>query len=143
MDSISESEITVHKTRTLSFECQKLRQNIRHAVQNVRNSKTIRTIVICFVFCVALVFPLWPIISMENYRHIESWLFASHRIDWHDWDLIEQDGRRNGIGDRGIATYLAEYPESSKFMNLTYGYNSHLSETIALGRALPDLRPKQ
>lgn len=152
MDSISESEIVVHKTgtslsstlsHTLIFECQKLRRNFQHAIENVRKSHTIRAIVICYVLCVVLVFPLWPIIAMANYRHCESWLFPSHRIDWHDWDVIEQDGRRSGIGEQGIAAYLPEYPESSKFMNVTYGYNSYLSEAIALGRSLPDLRPKQ
>lgn len=148
MESIP--EITVHKSpsssltlnRALLFECQKLRQNFQHAIQSVWKSKTKRTLSICYGLVVLLIFPLSAII-MENYHHVESWLFPPARIDWHDWDLIEQDELRSGFGDQGIAAYLFEYPKSSKYMNETFGYNGFLSEKIALDRALPDLRPEQ
>lgn len=155
MDSISESKFTVYKSKaeslrislrhTLIFECQKLWQNFQCGTkQNVSKLKTKRTIRFGYVLCAVLVLPLWPIIFMANYRHFDCWLFASHRIDWHDWDLIDADSLRNGIGEQGIAAYLPEeYPEVSKHMNVTFGYNGYLSETIALDRALPDLRPKQ
>lgn len=128
--------------RALIFECQKLRQNFQHAIQTVWKSKTKRTFAICYGLFVVLIFPLSAIV-MENYRQFESWMFPFDRIDWHDWDLIEQDELRSGFGDQGVAAYLPEYPKSSKYMNDTFGYNGHLSEKIALDRALPDLRPQQ
>lgn len=147
MDSIS--KISVHKSsskqtlnRTLIFKGRKSRQNFQHAIQNVWKSKTKRTLIICYGLFVVLIFPFTAIIT-KNYRQFESWLFPSDRIDWHDWNLIDQDEPRNGIGDQGIAAYLPEYPESSKYMNDTFGYNGYLSEKIALDRALPDLRPEQ
>ena len=148
MDSIS--EITVHKSSSskvtlnqkLIFECQKLRQKFQYAIQNVWESKTKRTLAICYVLCVVLIFPLSAII-MENYRQYKSWFIPTDRIDWHDWDLIELDELRSDIGDQGVAVYLPDYPESSRFMNDTFGYNGYLSEKIALDRALPDLRPEQ
>lgn len=143
MDSISETSAQKSPlNRALIFECQKFRQKFQHASKNVWKSKTKRTFIICYGLVVVLIFPLSSII-MENYRQFESWLFPPHRIDWHDWNLIDQDELRYGIGDQGIATYLSEYPDASKYMNDTYGYNGYLSEKIALDRALPDLRPEQ
>lgn len=63
------------------------------------------------------------------------------RIDWHDWELIEADKQRTGIGEQGEDAYLSWYPESSKLINDTYGYNGYLSDKIALDRSLSDLRP--
>lgn len=128
--------------RALVFECQKLRQKFQHAMQTVWKSKAKRTLVICYGLLVVLIFPLSSI-TMENYSQFESWMFPPDRIDWHDWDLIEQDELRSGFGDQGVAAHLPEYPKSSKYMNESFGYNGYLSERIALDRALPDLRPKQ
>lgn len=149
MDSISQNTVpklppspTVTLNRALIFECQKLWQKFQHAIQTSWNWKTKRTLVACYGLFVVLIF-LLSTITMENYRQFESWMFPSDRIDWHDWDLIEQDELRSGFGDQGVAAYLPEYPKSSQYMNETFGYNGHLSEKIALDRALPDLRPRQ
>lgn len=141
--SVPNKPLKITLNHTLIFECRKLWQNFQHGMQKVLNSKTKRTLVFCNVLFVVLIFPLSAII-MENYRQqLESWWFTPDRIDWHDWDLIDQDELRDGIGEHGIAAHLPEYPESSKYMNDTYGYNGYLSEKIALDRALPDLRPEQ
>lgn len=154
MDSISQSTATAPESptppppptskatlnRALIFECQKLRQKFQHAIGSVWNSTTLP---ICYgLFAVLMLLPL-STITIERYSQFESWMFPSDRIDWHDWDLIEQDELRSGFGDQGVAAYLPEYPESSKYMNETFGYNGYLSEQIALDRALPDLRPQQ
>lgn len=65
------------------------------------------------------------------------------RFDWHDWDQIDDDALRAGIGEHGVPTYLQSYPPSSKELNDTHGLNGYLSDQIALNRALMDLRPKQ
>lgn len=148
MDSISEisvqkSSLRITLNDTYIFKYQKLRQEIRPAIQNVWKSKTKRTLLICYVLFAVLIYPKSTIIVIENYRQFESWLFPPDRIDWHDWSLIDRDELRDSIGDQGSAVYLSEYPESSKHMNETYGYNGFLSEKIALDRALPDLRPEQ
>lgn len=65
------------------------------------------------------------------------------RIDWHDWELIEQDERRTGLGEHGVAAYLDFYPPESKDINDTVGYNGYLSDRIALNRSIRDLRPTE
>lgn len=67
----------------------------------------------------------------------------SDKIDWHDWDYMEQQNYRVAIGEHGVATYLRIYPESSKLINDTYGYNGYLGDKIALNRTLKDLRPEE
>lgn len=67
----------------------------------------------------------------------------SNKIDWHDWELIKADKQRTGIGEHGEAAHLSTYPENSKNINETYGYNGYLSDRIALDRSLKDLRPIQ
>lgn len=65
------------------------------------------------------------------------------KMDWHDWDLIDDDKLRASIGEHGVPTYLQSYPSSSKEINDTHGFNGYLSDKIALKRALMDLRPKE
>lgn len=63
------------------------------------------------------------------------------KIDWHDWELIEQDKYRSGLGEQGEPAYLSFYPSYSKDINDTVGYNGYLSDKMALNRSLKDLRP--
>lgn len=63
------------------------------------------------------------------------------RIDWHDWNLIEAEKLRTGIGEHGEPAHLSFYPPDSKDINETVGYNGYLSDKIALDRSLKDLRP--
>lgn len=65
------------------------------------------------------------------------------KIDWHDWELIKEDEIRSAIGEHGDGAYLPMYPPSSKLINDTHGFNGHLSDKIALNRALKDLRPPE
>lgn len=68
---------------------------------------------------------------------------SSDKIDWHDWDLIEQDKLRDAVGEHGEPVTSWIYPRYSKIINDTHGYNGHLSDSIALNRALKDLRPSE
>lgn len=63
------------------------------------------------------------------------------KIDWHDWKLIDEDDRRTGIGEHGEPAYLSWYPDITKQINDTHGFNGYLSDKIALNRSLKDLRP--
>lgn len=63
------------------------------------------------------------------------------RIDWHDWELMEQDKHRKGLGEHGLAAYSNSYPPEYKDIIDTVGYNGYLSDKIALNRSLKDLRP--
>lgn len=63
------------------------------------------------------------------------------RVDWHDWQMIEKENLRTGIGEHGEPAYLSYYPPFSKDIIDTVGYNGYLSDKIALNRSLRDLRP--
>lgn len=65
------------------------------------------------------------------------------RIDWHDWELIEQDKLLTGLGEQGAPAYLSSYPPYSKDINDTFGYNGYLSDRISLTRSLKDVRPHE
>lgn len=78
------------------------------------------------------------IMFMKNNAHQD----AVEKIDWHDWKLIEADKLRTGLGEHGQGDSLSWYPESSKVINDTHGYNGYLSDKIALDRSLIDLRPR-
>lgn len=66
---------------------------------------------------------------------------SAGKIDWHDWKLIDEDDRRTGPGEHGEPAYLKWYPEISKQINDTHGFNGYLGDKIALNRSLKDLRP--
>lgn len=68
---------------------------------------------------------------------------AQHKIDWHDWNTIQKDEMRRGLGEHGEPAHLLSYPIESKEINDTFGYNGYLSEKISLNRSLNDLRPKE
>ena len=65
------------------------------------------------------------------------------KIDWHDWKLIDEDDHRTGLGEHGEAAYLSFYPDSTKQVNDTHGFNGYLSDRVALNRSLKDLRPAE
>lgn len=65
------------------------------------------------------------------------------KIDWHDWSLIDEDERRYGLGELGEPAYLPFYPNSTKEINDTHGFNGYLGDQIALNRSLKDLRPAE
>lgn len=65
----------------------------------------------------------------------------ANKIDWHDWNLIEEEKSRTGLGEHGEKAYLDFYPPHTKEINATFGYNGYLSDKIALNRSLKDLRP--
>lgn len=66
---------------------------------------------------------------------------SNGKIDWHDWKLIDEDDRRTGLGEHGESAYLHWYPDATKQINDTHGFNGYLGDKIALNRSLKDLRP--
>lgn len=68
---------------------------------------------------------------------------ADGKIDWHDWQLIDEDEHRTGLGEHGEAAHLPFYPDSTKEINDTHGFNGYLGDAIALNRSLKDLRPPE
>lgn len=68
---------------------------------------------------------------------------SDEKIDWHDWKLIEEEDRRTGLGEHGEPAYLPWYPDTTKQINDTHGFNGYLGDKIALNRSLKDLRPAE
>lgn len=67
----------------------------------------------------------------------------SSKIDWHNYEQIEQDSRRQGMGEQGKPVNLgSEYDEAKEELYKVNGFNALLSDKIALDRALPDIRHK-
>lgn len=94
-----------------------------------------------FVFALCFIALIYVKVSFK--LGIKTSLSRNHKIDWHDWDAIEKEEMRNGLGEHGQPAYLSTYPLESGDINDTFGYNGHLSDKIALDRSLNDLRPKQ
>ncbi|XP_053689956.1 N-acetylgalactosaminyltransferase 6-like [Sabethes cyaneus] len=65
------------------------------------------------------------------------------RIDWHDYQLIEQEKKRTGVGEHGISAHLEKKDEAMKDkLFKKNGFNAVLSDLISLNRSLPDIRHK-
>lgn len=66
---------------------------------------------------------------------------SNEKIDWHEYEHIEKDQLRIGIGEQGKPAHLTA-SESSVYDELfkVNGFNAALSDKIALDRALPDIR---
>lgn len=115
--------------KIVPLEFQKLPQKFFHLINNVLcyrpSKKSMFIIVLAFL-----------ILRYRGKKKI-----TSDRIDWHDWDFIEQEAVRDGIGEHGAKAFLDNYPNISELINMTQGYNGYLSDEIALNRALKDLRP--
>lgn len=106
--------------------------------------KTFDFATLIFLLSVTVIFFIFVITTLEKVISIsidEINEIVVDKIDWHDWKLIENDKKRIGLGEHGIAAYLTKYPYVSKRMNDTYGYNGFLSEKIPLNRSICDLRP--
>ncbi|XP_046394332.1 N-acetylgalactosaminyltransferase 6-like [Ischnura elegans] len=63
------------------------------------------------------------------------------KIDWHDYKLIEDESKRKGPGEQGVAFYLSPKDDEKKAeLYKVNGFNAYLSDKIALNRSLPDIR---
>lgn len=65
-------------------------------------------------------------------------------MDWHDYDFLEYEAGRKGLGERGVAAYTPVGTEKEVArQRAIYGYNAYLSDLIALNRSVADLRPPE
>ena len=63
------------------------------------------------------------------------------KIDWHDWEAVGSDLRRQGPGENGASIKLT--PEEEKKALSTYidhGFSAYVSDKIAIDRSVPDIR---
>lgn len=97
------------------------------------------------LLAIVLIILISIIVLVSNLVNIPNRLFVGepHKIDWHNWELIEAEKLRFGLGEHGEAAYLWYYPPSTRKINDTHGYNGYLSDRIALNRSLKDLRPNE
>ncbi|KAI7815551.1 N-acetylgalactosaminyltransferase [Rhyzopertha dominica] len=68
---------------------------------------------------------------------------GNEKIDWHDYEAMQRDSLRKGIGEQGKPAHLTA-ADSDKYEKLfkENGFNAALSDQIALDRAVPDIRHK-
>ena len=74
-----------------------------------------------------------PIVDKENK--------LGTKIDWHDWEAVGADLRRQGDGENGASVKLApdeEGKSSSSYIN--HGFSAYVSDKIAVDRSVPDIR---
>ncbi|XP_071846193.1 polypeptide N-acetylgalactosaminyltransferase 10-like isoform X2 [Apostichopus japonicus] len=63
------------------------------------------------------------------------------RIDWHDWDKINQYKMRQGPGEQGRKVELdAELKKTHREDVKANGFNERISNLVSLDRAVPDIR---
>ncbi|XP_041973228.1 N-acetylgalactosaminyltransferase 6-like [Aricia agestis] len=63
------------------------------------------------------------------------------KIDWHDYEQIAYERKREGIGEHGRPAHLPDKDSSlEKDLYAANGFNGALSDKIPLNRSLPDIR---
>ncbi|CAH2092376.1 unnamed protein product [Euphydryas editha] len=63
------------------------------------------------------------------------------KIDWHNYQQIEYERKRVGIGEHGLPAHLPEKDSViEKDLYAVNGFNGALSDKIPLNRSLPDIR---
>ncbi|XP_053951210.1 N-acetylgalactosaminyltransferase 4 [Anastrepha ludens] len=67
---------------------------------------------------------------------------VGEKKDWEDYELMESDAKRVGLGEQGVPAYITEehQKELEKSMSLENGFNALLSDLISVNRSLPDAR---
>lgn len=123
---------SVYRELLLSFNHQYHYSCLNLRIKILRTNKSFFIVLFSILFIISL---LWRIQLIGK-------VFHNKQIDWHDWELIEREkSQTNGLGEKGGAAYLLYYPNYTKAINDTHGYNGYLSDHIALNRSLRDLRP--
>ena len=82
----------------------------------------------------------------DNQIGIKKYPFATsyERKDWHDWDFIEYEKNRSGIGEQGEGYRLTDPKEIEEDAKLFQeeGVAVFISDKIPINRSLPDTRPE-
>jgi hypothetical protein len=66
---------------------------------------------------------------------------SREKVDWHDYQFIEYEAKREGLGEQGKAAVLSRVDEIlRKAIYHANGYNGYLSDQISLNRSLSDTR---
>ncbi|XP_063635740.1 N-acetylgalactosaminyltransferase 6-like isoform X2 [Cydia splendana] len=69
---------------------------------------------------------------------------STKKIDWHNYIQIEQDEKRTGTGEQGMAASLpSSFASLEERLYAVNGFNGALSDRIALNRSLRDIRHKR
>lgn len=63
-------------------------------------------------------------------------------IDWHDYEFIEYENLRSGLGEQGTGVLRDEDSPTVKELQAEYGYNAYVSDIISVNRSTVDNRPK-
>lgn len=67
--------------------------------------------------------------------------FEKMRKDWHDYEYIEKERQRVGLGENGTAVSDSEFDQAEVKRQLGLGgFNAVVSDHIALNRSVPDIR---
>lgn len=79
-----------------------------------------------------------PLTSYYRYKH------APRKIDWHDYNFIEYEAKRVGVGENGTGVILSaeEQIEAAKIFDENK-HNGMASDKIPRDRSLPDTRPPE
>lgn len=65
-------------------------------------------------------------------------------IDWHDYEFMEKERQRSGLGEHGVAAKLsADLEEKRVEIFNQNGFNGLLSDMISLNRSVADIRHKE
>jgi hypothetical protein len=75
------------------------------------------------------------------YEDGEGYKVGVTKVDWHDWEQIGAELKRNGTGEQGVGVVLQqdEMAKSKPSYN-SNGFNGYVSDKIALDRAVCDIR---
>lgn len=79
----------------------------------------------------------------DNSLQIEN-AISDEKIDWHNYEQIEEEKRRTGNGEHGIGGTLppGTTAEEKEKLYKVNGFNALLSDHISLNRSVPDIRHK-
>ena len=112
-----------------------------------------------FVVCCGLITVLLIIHKYENLDNFKRTLYyrlaedgegfyamprnvAGEKIDWHNYELIEEESKRTGPGEHGRPYKLSSEQDIALNAKLfkENGYSAVVSDMIALNRSVPDIR---
>lgn len=82
--------------------------------------------------------------TADGFFEVHKFQLSDEKIDWHNYELIEQERARKGRGEQGKRDQLlpTEEKEYESLFNQN-GYNAVLSDKISVNRSVKDIRHKE